>query len=58
MGHPLLGDLVYGKTDWHCMGQILHAGVLGFVHPVTKEYVEVHSPLPQYFEEILRKFRQ
>lgn len=58
VGHPLLGDLVYGKTDWHGLGQILHAGVLGFVHPVTKEYVEVHSPLPQYFEEILRKFRQ
>ena len=57
MGHPLLGDLVYGKTDWHGMGQILHAGVLGFVHPVTKEYLEVTSPLPQYFEEILRKFR-
>ena len=57
IGHPILGDLIYGKQDYKGMGQILHAGVLGFVHPVTGEYVEVKSELPEYFQEILRKFR-
>ena len=57
IGHPVLGDLVYGKQDYKGLGQILHAGVLGFVHPITGKYVEVNAPLPDYFQEILRKFR-
>lgn len=57
IGHPILGDLIYGKQDYKGMGQILHAGVLGFTHPTTGEYVEVRSELPDYFQEILRKNR-
>ena len=56
--HPLLGDEVYAgkrKSPLHTQGQCLHAGILGFVHPTTGEYIETHAPLPAYFEEILGK---
>jgi 23S rRNA pseudouridine1911/1915/1917 synthase len=53
-----LGDLVYGKQDYKGMGQILHAGVLGFEHPVTREWIEVTSELPAYFQELLEKLRR
>ena len=59
IGHPLLGDDVYGglRNGFKTCGQTLHAGVLGFVHPVTGEYVEFSAPRPQYFEDLLRKLR-
>jgi len=55
IGHPLLGDLVYGpkKQPFDLQGQVLHAGVLGFIHPSTKEYMEFESPLPEYFERLI-----
>lgn len=56
--HPLLGDEVYAgrrKSPFETQGQCLHAGILGFIHPKTGEYIETHAPLPQYFEEILSK---
>ena len=56
--HPLLGDEVYAgkrKSPFHTQGQCLHAGILGFVHPKSGEYIETSAPLPQYFEEILSK---
>lgn len=56
--HPLLGDEVYAgrrKSPFATQGQCLHAGILGFVHPRTGEYIETKAPLPQYFEEILNK---
>ena len=58
--HPLLGDTVYGpeKQPYKTEGQVLHAGVLGFIHPETKEYMEVSVPLPDYFEELLDKLRK
>lgn len=57
--HPLVGDTVYGpsKDPFHLEGQALHAGVLGFIHPTTKEYVEFTAPLPDYFMELLAKLR-
>ncbi len=57
IGHPLLGDDVYGpkKQKYSLEGQCLHAKVLGFVHPGTSEYMEFETPLPQYFEELLVK---
>lgn len=60
IGHPLLGDQVYGpaKQPFHLKGQTLHAGVLGFVHPRTGEYMEFSAPLPDYFEELLSKLRR
>ena len=58
--HPLLGDDVYGRTSdqkYHLMGQVLHAGVLGFIHPSTGKYMEFRAQLPEYFQELLDKFR-
>jgi 23S rRNA pseudouridine1911/1915/1917 synthase len=57
--HPLVGDTVYGpgKDPFHLEGQALHAGVLGFIHPTTKEYVEFYAPLPDYFTDLLEKLR-
>ncbi len=55
IGHPVYGDAVYGKAEKGVQGQCLHAKKIGFVHPVTGEYLEFDSPLPAYFAEILRK---
>ena len=55
IGHPVLGDDVYGKPFKGIDGQCLHAGKIGFVHPVTYEYMEFESELPQYFCDVLRK---
>lgn len=58
--HPLVGDMVYGpkKQPLTEDGQMLHARVLGFVHPRTGEYMEFESPLPDEFENILKKIRK
>ncbi len=55
--HPLLGDTVYGreKQPYNTEGQVLHAGVLGFRHPGSGEYMEFRSELPEYFENLLNK---
>jgi len=57
IGHPLLGDDVYGssKQPFSLEGQTLHAMVLGFIHPVTKEYIQTEAPLPEYFTKLLQK---
>ena len=59
IGHPIAGDPVYGpkKVITELDGQCLHARVIGFVHPRTKEYMEFSSPLPEYFEKFLKKMR-
>lgn len=57
IGHPILGDLVYGQQDYKGLGQILHAGVLGFQHPISGEWIEVKSELPEYFQDLLIKLR-
>lgn len=57
IGHPILGDAVYGrvKCPFHLEGQVLHAMVLGFIHPATGEYLEVTAPLPEYFTSLLAR---
>lgn len=57
--HPLLGDTIYGpaKDSFHLQGQALHAGVLGFQHPRTGEYVEFHSEPPEYFQKLVQTLR-
>lgn len=59
IGHPLLGDIVYGnqKQPFNLTGQTLHAKVLGFLHPTTNKYMEFETPLPTYFENILKKLQ-
>lgn len=59
IGHPLLGDALYssGKSPYKLQGQTLHAMVIGFIHPKTREYMEVSAPLPEYFEKILKNLR-
>ena len=57
-GHPVAGDTVYGpKNTPNLSGQCLHAGLIGFVHPRSGEYVEFEAPLPEYFENFLKKLR-
>lgn len=56
IGHPLLGDNVYGPKKCpfpKLEGQTLHAMILGFTHPVNGEYVEISAPLPDYFRHLL-----
>lgn len=57
LGHPVAGDDVYGpkKVITYLHGQCLHAKKVGFVHPVTKEYMEFNSELPEYFENFLKR---
>ncbi len=59
IGHPLAGDDTYGiKKDMFAgKGQYLHAAVLGFTHPSTGERMEFSAPLPDYFEETLKKLK-
>ena len=60
LGHPVAGDAVYGpkKPAGKLNGQCLHAGVLGFVHPITGENLWFESPLPNYFTEFLQKLKK
>ncbi len=67
ISHPLVGDPIYGpgKKDQALLkgltgspeGQMLFAEVLGFIHPRSGEYIEVHAPLPAYFTELLTRLR-
>lgn len=58
IGHPVLGDEVYGKPFKGIEGQCLHAKKIGFIHPKTKEYMEFDSELPEYFQSILAKIKR
>jgi len=66
VGHPVLGDKTYGKKTEIEIGsrkkisfprQMLHAELLGFIHPSTGKYLEFHSPFPGDMEEMLKKLR-
>ena len=60
IGHPLLGDTVYGAKKPYpgLAGQCRHAKRLSFVHPRTGERVTVECPLPEYFRLVLEKLRR
>ena len=57
IGHPVAGDPVYGpkKVIESLSGQCLHAGLIGFRHPRSNEYIEIKSELPEYFTQFLRR---
>lgn len=59
IAHPILGDKTYGlkKEEFSLTGQLLHAGEIGFIHPVSGENVSFSAPLPQDFSETLEKIR-
>ncbi len=57
IGHPVAGDTVYGngvKTPVDTQGQALHAYMIGFIHPTTKEYIELTAPVPEYFNLFIK----
>ncbi len=58
-GYPLLGDAVYGKKDnlLKIEGHMLHAKLLGFIHPTTNKYVEFESELPKEFNDVIKKLK-
>ncbi len=58
MGHPVYGDDVYGKAVKGVQGQCLHAKKIGFIHPVTGEYMEFDSELPDYFKKVLDRIEK
>ena len=60
LGHPVAGDEVYGpkKVITSLNGQCLHAKKIGFVHPVTHDYMEFDSCLPDYFVDFLAKLKK
>jgi 23S rRNA pseudouridine1911/1915/1917 synthase len=55
INHPVVGDPVYGykKQRFKLNGQMLHAKLLGFIHPTSGEYMEFESKTPNYFENVL-----
>ena len=60
IGHPILGDMVYGhkKPELGQSSQVLHAGQLCFIHPRDGRPVMVFAPLPDYFQDVLRKLER
>ena len=60
IGHPVAGDPIYGPRAVirELGGQCLHAGVLGFIHPVSGVYLEFCAPLPAYFTNFLQKLQK
>lgn len=59
LGYPLVGDPKYGpsKTAFQVDGQLLHAKVLGFIHPTSGQYLEFSAPLPEIFTNVLEKLK-
>ena len=56
LGHPVMGDKTYGgkKEKYNLSGQLLHAKIVGFVHPITKEYLEFETEIPERFKKFLK----
>ncbi len=59
-GHPIVGDKTYGrkKEEFALDGQLLHAFKVGYIHPITAEYMEFERPVPGYFEQVLEVVRR
>ena len=57
IGFPVIGDYIYsnGKNEFGVMGQCLHAKELEFKHPISGNDMKLQAPLPEYFEDILKK---
>lgn len=58
IGHPLVGDPMYGKSKGMLMdGQALHAAILGFKHPRTGEWLQFEAPIPPDMENLIQTIR-
>ncbi|NQX65487.1 RluA family pseudouridine synthase [Paenibacillus alba] len=58
IGHPLVGDPMYGKSKGMLMdGQALHAAILGFKHPRTGEWLQFEAPMPADMDNLLQTIR-
>lgn len=59
LGHPIVGDPEYGYKNqkFKLDGQLLHAKILEFIHPTSGEKMTFTAPLPDYFEDILKKIK-
>ena len=57
IGYPIIGDYIYsnGKNEFGVEGQCLHAKSLEFKHPITKKEMKLEAPLPEYFQDIIKK---
>lgn len=57
IGHPVMGDKTYGvkKEKYNLTGQLLHAKVVGFIHPKTGEYMEFETEIPERFLKFLKE---
>lgn len=60
INHPVVNDPVYGykHLDDADFGQMLHAKTIGFIHPITKEYLQFESEVPEKFLNILEKYKE
>ena len=60
INHPVVNDPVYGykRMDDKEFGQMLHAKTIGFIHPVTRKYLEFTAEVPEKFKEILKKYQE
>ena len=60
IGYPIVGDSVYsnGKNPFGVEGQMLHAKSLEFKHPITGKTLKLEAPLPEYFEDVLKKLEE
>jgi len=60
IGYPIIGDSVYsnGKNPFGVEGQMLHAKSLEFKHPTTGKIMHLEAPLPEYFENVLKRLEE
>lgn len=60
IGYPIVGDYVYsnGKNPFGIEGQCLHAKKLEFIHPTGNQKIVLEAPLPEYFENVIKKLKE
>jgi len=59
MGHPVVADPMYGTAEqFDLKGQLLHSQYIKFKHPTTKKMMEFTAPLPDYFQNVLKKIQR
>ena len=56
LGHPIVGDIIYGSQK-QCKNQLLHSHFIQFEHPISGIKMKFEAPLPNYFEDFLKKNR-